>query len=208
MNSCTLCQLPVLELDGQFENLEPYYVEPNHPAAELAGECHSSCIASSEYGSTWHAWRVHNYSTGRGYRVVAEQDGWTVLVHARHPELLAFHIDGSSVGGERASKNGDGKAVDGGVLVSVDEEFTLRCDDVALVDELKVQLKRDGRYPIARMLDALGISDRVRWPQALDGATFVLDKKLQGEWTRNAIGMSARYAKYLPDPVVPFWKKL
>jgi hypothetical protein len=65
---------------------------------------------------------VRNYSTGRGYRVVAEQAGWSVLVHTRHPELLAFHVDGSSVGGERPSKKGGDKVIEGGMLVSVDEE--------------------------------------------------------------------------------------
>lgn len=52
MNSCTVCHLPVLELDGQFKNLDSYYIESEDPAAGLAGECHSCCIASSLLGVT------------------------------------------------------------------------------------------------------------------------------------------------------------
>ena len=92
MNSCSLCQLPVLELQGQFENLEAYYAEPQHAAAALVGECHSSCIAENIHGRIWHDWRVRGYSTQRGYRIAGEPDGWTVLVHKRHPELFAFHV--------------------------------------------------------------------------------------------------------------------
>lgn len=208
MNSCTICQLPVLELEGQFENLEPYYAAPDHSAAELAGECHSSCIAGSEYGRTWYEWRVRGYSTARGYRIVAEQDGWSVLVHSRHPEFLAFHINGCSVGGDRSSKSRDEKVTDGGLLVSIDEEFNFACNDAAIIDKLKARLKRDGNYPITKVLDALGISARVKWPEALHGAVFLLDQTLQRDWTATSVGMRASYAKFLPQAVVSIWRRL
>src|SRR5262249_10196884 len=108
---------------GQCEYLQPYFAEAgHHPATELVGECHSTCIARSEHAHTWSEWRVRHYSTVRGYRLVAEQGGWSVLVHARLRELLAFHVDGSSVEGERPAKHG-GRVVEGGVLVPVEEEF-------------------------------------------------------------------------------------
>src|SRR5262245_54584477 len=126
MNSCTICGFPVLELDGQFENLEPYYAESDHPAAELIGECHSSCISNSEYGQTWYEWRIRGYVTGRGYRVAGEIDGWSVLVHSRLAELFALHIDGCSVGAERSRTRKSEKTIDSGVLVRVDEEFNFQ----------------------------------------------------------------------------------
>lgn len=208
MNSCTICQLPVLELDGQFENLEPYYAESGHPAADLAGECHSYCVAGSAYGRVWYEWRVRNYTTTRGYRVAAEQDGWTVLLHKRHPEFLAFHASGISIGAERPAQRGREKIVDGGIVVAIDEEFNFASDDPEVTSELKSHLKKEHRYSILAMLSVLGVADRIQWPQALDNAFFVLDAKLQREWTHTALAMRAQYGKFLPTPVVPFWQNL
>jgi hypothetical protein len=51
--SCSICKLPVLELEGQFEILQGYYAESDvdHPAIEIAGWCHSPCLSSSEHGT-------------------------------------------------------------------------------------------------------------------------------------------------------------
>lgn len=206
MNLCSVCQLPVLELDGQFENLEPYYAESEHPAAELVGECHSSCISAHEYGPIWHTWRVRGYSMGRGYSVVAEQDGWSVLVHPRDAGFLAFHANGCSVVSESRVKSGSVAIVDGGLLVPIDQEFNLRLEDRETADELKTGLARDREYSIPKVLGLLGIADRVKWPQALDGAVFVVDRKLQREWTSTGLALQARYRQFIPDPLVPFWK--
>jgi hypothetical protein len=37
---------------------------------------------------------------------------------------------------------------------------------------------------------------------------FVFNKRLKREWGRTDIAMRARYANFLPDPIVPFWKQL
>lgn len=208
MNSCTICQRPVLELDGQFENLEPYYAESEHPAADLAGECHSWCVASNAYGRVWHEWRVRNYTTIRGYRIAGVEDGWTVLLHRRHAELLAFHTSGFSVGAERSKQPGREKKITGGVLLAVDEEFNLALNDSQLIDDLKVHLKKDRRYSLMAVLSALGIADRIQWPQALDDGFFVFDAKLQREWTDMALSMRAQYFKFLPTAVAEHWKNL
>ena len=214
LHACSICRLPVLELEGQFEFLQPYFTEEfDHPAFELAGECHSTCLARNEHGRTWSEWRVRHFSTGRGYRLVGERGGWSVLVHPRFPEFLAFHVDGSSASGERPGKDrgrivGAGRIVEGKVLVPFEEEFNLAYDDVALIGELQTQLARDGKYPVVRVLEALGIAGLVRWPQALEGAVFVFQKSLKREWGRRAVAMRVRYANFLPDPVVPFWKQL
>jgi hypothetical protein len=90
----------------------------------------------------------------------------------------------------------------------VDQEFNLRLNDVDIVATVKAGLKQQGHYPILSMLSLLGIADRIKWPQALDNAAFVFDKKLQRDWGDTDLAMRARYHKFLPELVVPFWKSL
>lgn len=215
MNSCSICRLPVLELEGLFEALQPYFTEEfDHPAFKLAGECHSTCLVRSEHGHTWSEWRVRHFSTVRTYRLIAEQGGWSVLVHPRYPQLLAFHVDGSSVGGERPGRFagrvvGAGRVVEGGMLVPLEhEEYNLSYQDVAFIDELQTHLASEGKYPISRVLEALGIAGLLMWPQALEGGMFVFAKSLKRGWGRTHVAMRARYSTFLPDPVVSFWKQL
>jgi hypothetical protein len=151
---------------------------------------------------------VRGYSNNRGYRVAAEQGGWTVLTHSRHPELLAFHVDGISAGGERRSKRDPEKIVDGGILVPVEEEFNLASDNGEFIDSLKTHLQDEGSYAVSEVLRLLGIAEHVQWPRALEGAAFVFDRKLQREWTSTAVAMRARYTRFLPALVIPFWKNL
>jgi hypothetical protein len=95
------------------------------------------------------------------------------------------------------------------VLVPVEqEEFNLSYQDVAVIDELQAHLASEGKYPISRVLEALGIAGLLRWPQALEGGMFVFAKSLKREWGRTDIAMRMRYATFLPDPVVSFWKQL
>jgi len=206
--ACTICRLPVLELDGQFENLEPYYITPGDPAAALAGECHSVCLEGSPHGPTWFRWRRDGYTSGRSYVIAAERDGWTVLRHQRLRELLAFHELGTSVGAERRAGQKKAAPWKEGVLLEVDEQFNLALDDDDVIAEIKAGLRDAGRFPIGRLLDALGIADKMRWSEVLSPAVFVHDHALEEDWMAGAVSMRARYSKYLPPVVAEVWRAL
>jgi len=90
----------------------------------------------------------------------------------------------------------------------VEQEFNLRFDDVDIIATVKAELLQQGQYSILSMLSLLGIADRMKWPQALENAAFVFDKKLQRDWGSTDLAMRARYHKFLPALVVPFWKSL
>lgn len=192
--ACTICRLPVLELDGQFENLEPYYLVPGEPAAALVGECHSVCLERSPHGPTWYRWRRDGYASGRSYVIAAEGDGWTVLRHRRLRALLAFHELGTSLAA--------------GLVLDVDEEFELALDDEAVIAEIKTGLRAVGRFPIARVIEALGIADRMRWPESLQDAVFEHDAALEEDWAPGVVAMRARYKKFLPPVVAAVWRTL
>jgi hypothetical protein len=207
MNACSVCQLPVVELDGQFENLQAYDAETGHPAAALAGECHSRCLVASAHGHAWSGWRLGSYAR-RGYRRQAEQDGWTVLVHQRQPALVAVHETGCSVAAERRAARAAETVVESGILVAVDEPFSLSLDNALLMADLKSRLRGEGRYPILDLLHALGVIDRMHWPQALANAAFVFDPALLEDWRSTAVAMQARYAKLVPAAAVAVWNRL
>ena len=58
------------------------------------------------------------------------------------------------------------------------------------------------------MLNALGIADRIQWPQALDEAFFVFGAEVPREWADTALAMRAQYQQFLPTVVAEFWKNL
>jgi hypothetical protein len=67
MPSCELCQLPVLELEGQFELLQPYYAPSDEDSASaIVGTCHTTCLAASPHHTKWVEWTVAGFLR-RGY---------------------------------------------------------------------------------------------------------------------------------------------
>lgn len=59
---CSVCKGSVLELEGQFEVLQPYYSNEPSPAQETAGWCHSSCLVDSPHSATWMKWMLEHFT--------------------------------------------------------------------------------------------------------------------------------------------------
>jgi hypothetical protein len=90
----------------------------------------------------------------------------------------------------------------------VNEEYNLEFYDEVIIRDIQERLRQDGTYPIIELYQALGIEDKIRWPQALKDGVFRLDKKMSRHWGRFAVSMRAVYHSFLPDALLPFWKQL
>jgi hypothetical protein len=196
----------VLELDGQFEILQPYYAESDDPALEIAGWVHVLCLASSPFRGTWVQWRIGHFTEARGYEIVDDRDGWTILHDRRRGEIVAFHVDGATVDAARAE--GQAGRCDGGGYLWVERDSHLTIDDPAFVAAIQLELRAKQRVPLARVVDQLGIRDRLYWPAVLDSGEYVFSRQLRRDWGVRSFSARVRYQKFLPDPVLAVWNTL
>ena len=206
LEKCRICRRPVLELEGQFEILQPYYLPPGDPALEISGWLHTTCLANSEHGKAWARQRVNHFTGVRGYEVVHDTDDWTVLIDRRRRALLAFHRDGGSI----VAENIEARVTpcDGGGTVEIERDSHLTLDDPAFVASLQQEITKQKRVPLAKVVDHLEIGDRLQWPGILKTGVYVLSKKLRGDWTRRTFSARVHYEEFLPEAVVAAWNSL
>jgi hypothetical protein len=205
LERCSICGDAVLELEGQFEMLQPYYADPAHPAAELAGEVHTTCLTATPQGPVWAGWRIASY-LARGYAVTVEAAGWTVLRHVRLKELIAVHRDGASA---VASQKDTGLATcDGGGTLIREREANLTLEDTAFIAAVQRDLEQSQHVPLSRIAQHLRIQDRLCWRAVLDDAEYRFSRPLRRYWSSRSFSAIARYRKFLPDVVLNVWKAL
>ncbi len=200
LSSCVACTLPVLELEGQFEKLDSYYLAGGSPALATAGWWHARCLIESEVGPSWYAARLANYREVRGHTVVAELPAWTVVTGPRG-DRLAFGRNGQllSLGGKPT------RTVPGGAIhPHVDREFNLELSDLALAEAIKQGLSTAGTYPLLAVFEGLGIADRVAHAEALDGGVFRYVADLAGYWSPRSVSARAEYGTFMPAELEPY----
>jgi hypothetical protein len=178
--ACVACGAPVLELEGQFDKLDSYFISDGSPPGESAGWWHLSCLRASDVGPAWQAARLRNYRDVRKLTVVAEPPGWVVLGDARG-KRLAIGATGELVDLSIARGRVLRKVDDGVVFARVDDGFYV---------ELAHSFEPSTEYPLSALLVSLGTADRVVDPIALEGGTFRFDRR----------GASARleYGVFIP----------
>lgn len=69
----------------------------------------------------------------------------------------------------------------------------------AVVEEIRAALVAEGRYPLGRLVEHLGVSDRVAHPDALARGALVLDAELRELWEGDWVSARVRYHEFLPQ---------
>ena len=200
---CPNCELPVLELEGQFSLLDSFYINNDSPPAATAGWWHAGCLAESEVASLWYEARLRNFRDIRRYRTVAEYAQWTVLREPNQSAVLALGRGGQILNLSRGRRK-RARATDGGYIHPVAEDmFHLSLEDVDFVHSIQQQLLNSGRYPLLDVLNALGISDKLVHHEALEQGVFRFDKRLQREWDARYVSASVEYGVFVPAELEP-----
>jgi hypothetical protein len=197
--SCELCQLPVLELEGQFRILQPYDAKSDHPASEIAGTCHTTCLATSPHHTKWAEWTITSFLR-RGYTRGSLMEGWQLLSLTRVDDVVAVHESGCTVGYKGADLK-NGKRRDGGLMLPERREMHYTLDDTELVARWQGQLASTGSIPLESIVQDLGISDRIRWPQALAGGRWMNSRRTRADWGTGHIGAVCEYNVFVPTVV-------
>lgn len=198
LSECVACTLPVIELEGQFNKLDSYFLGEGGPPRSSAGYWHTSCLRASSVGRAWQAARLRNYRDVRRFEVVAEPPDWIVIRDPQRGSLLALGATGElvdlAVGRRKAARS-----VEGGVVFArVEEEFHLELEDAAAVAEIKTALDQASVCPLPTVLAALGVADRVADPVALESATFRYEKSLRSFWDTHGVSARLEYGVFVP----------
>jgi hypothetical protein len=203
---CVSCGGTVIELDGQFEKLNPMYAVAPVPD-DSAGWWHASCLAASAIGADWYQARLRSYRDVRGYGITAELAAWTVVGHPRTREVIGLGHDGRTLALDELAR-AKRKPVDGGGVYAVDSaEFNLElartAEHEALIAAVQQALTTTGSYRVLDLYAALGLADRVQDPIALDRAVFRFERGLRGYFTRHAISARVEYGVFVAAELEP-----
>jgi hypothetical protein len=198
---CVYCEACVLELDGQFEKLDSYFIDD--PLLEnTVGWWHASCLSQSDFGLPWFEARLRNFRDVRGYRSVVDTGSWTVVEHARTREVLALGRNGLLL--DLSVQGGRARPVEGGAVYPVaSNEFNIDLTGYsggeAAIAVMQAALVDTGSYPIADLLQQLGVADRVMHPPVLEAAVFRFDGSLRRYFGSATMSAQAEYGVFIPS---------
>ena len=199
----------MLELQGQFERLSPYYAESGDDpdAFELVGEVHTKCLMDSPHGQRWAQWTIHHFTVVRGYKQRPAADGWIVLGFARTADVMAVHERGATLGMDRGQGNLK-KVEDGYRLLVTETETHISLGDRAFVHDVQEQLASDHAVPLAVLVDHLGIRDDLFWPGILEKGAWTFSRALRRDWSPTQVSAGFRYEVQISAAVAIAWNEL
>lgn len=204
LSRCVACDLPVLELEGQFTKLDSFFIQNGSPPPDTAGWWHVRCLAGSDAGPAWYAARLRNYRDVRRFVPIAELAKWTVLSSPQHNKVLALAHHGELI--ELSSRRRKhGRAVDSGLIFPhVEEEFHLELEDASIIQAIKDGFIISGTYPLSAVLAALGIADRTVHPEVLERGALRFVRSLQEYWRPHAVSARVEYGVFIPAELEPY----
>jgi hypothetical protein len=200
--TCTLCQLPVVEAEGQFQKLDSYYLDEDGPLDDSVGYWHTSCLTSSPYGAAWHDLRLKNHTAVRGYQIVERTNEWSVIRHPRTGEQLALSTKGDFLSLEFPRRIRH--AAQGSIYLVEEPEYNLHLEDAAIIQAIQESLKSTGTFPVLALFEALEIADRVSHPEALEGSLIHFSRPLVRNWAKHSVAARWEYGVFIPSELEPY----
>jgi hypothetical protein len=198
LQPCLSCNLPVVELEGQFSVLDSFYIHDDVPSPETSGWWHASCLAGAASAPVWYEARLRNYRDVRRYLSVAELSDWTILREPNRGKLLAFGRNGQILDLSRGKRK-SAQTVEGGhIYQKIEEAFHLELDDMDLVLAIQEGLLRTKSYPLLEVLKGIGVADRMVHQEAVEKGVLRLDEALKRDWDRRSVSARAEYGVFVP----------
>jgi hypothetical protein len=203
LESCFICNLPVLELNGQFEKLDTYLLNEDDAAYQqnAFGWCHTSCLSKSNWGQFWTERRVWHLTKVKGFSQVYSGTCLSVMQNPRTDERIALRSDGVSFN-IKPSLLGHRKDYSGGILLPVFEEINLELDEPTLIHDIRDALVRVKYFPLQQLIEALKLNDYLLYPQAVIDGSLRFDKALKREWVDNWVSANVSYSQFIPQEIL------
>ncbi|HEU4323636.1 MAG TPA: hypothetical protein VFS21_10855 [Roseiflexaceae bacterium] len=202
---CFVCGRPVLELAGQANHLDSYYLTERDEAlaAGAYGSCHTTCLLASRWGAFWAERRAEHHTQIMRQPVVGEAAGLLALRNVNLRETLVLRADGLLCT-VRDADLPRLRPVEGGYLRRVElAEFNLDLSDrCGLAEAIKPELLRQGSYPLIRLVDALEIRPTLRYLPAIEAGRLVYTRQHQRLWVECWVVAGLSHDELLPAEVV------
>jgi hypothetical protein len=197
-SNCEGCGRLVLEIKGQFQSFDSYYLDDDGPLMKTVGDWHTTCFLNSPYGPEWHDIKLKNFTAVRGNRLIASTPSWRVIEHPRTHERLAFSRQGTLV--SLVYPLGRLRKVDGGSIYRhEDREYNLELEDRDLIRVMQESLLSVKTFPILSLVEALGLTDRLHHPEALEGGLLHYERAFQRDWSDDFVVARWAYGVFIPS---------
>ena len=97
------------------------------------------------------------------------------------------------------------RTVRGGSIYRVQEnEYHLELAETAIVQAVQDALSSAKTFPVLALFEALGISDRISHPEALEGSLLHFSKALRGDWNSTSVSARWEYGVFIPAELEPY----
>jgi hypothetical protein len=202
--TCVRCSSIVLEVEGQLEKLDSYYLEESGPPRESVGYWHTSCLRESPFGLAWHNARLKNHITVRGYREVASTEQWSVIRHPRTAETFALSRQGEWL--SFSYPEGLVRRIESGAIYRVrQQQYNLHLEGYApVVQAIQQALISTKTFPVISLFEMLGIADRVSHPEALEGGVIRYNRSFHRDWDNSFVAASWEYGVCVPTELASY----
>ncbi len=203
LENCFICKHPVLELTGQFEVLDTYFLEKDDVALQQGafGWCHSSCLSKSQWGAFWAERRILNMTSVRRFSKLHSDVSLTALCNPRTDERIVLRADGVSFYFQPSVLELK-KDCPGGILLPIVEEWNLELDEPELIRIIRDALTKTKSFPLQKLVQALGLNDYLLYPEAIVDGELRFNKELEQEWIGNWVSADMSYNQFIPQAVL------
>lgn len=190
LNQCIFCKRPVLEIRGQFEKLDTYYLNKEDELFQnkIYGSCYSAAMKASKWGAAWYKKRLE-HAKSMGFRVIKIASNHCVVDRGQAWE--SYYTDG------RKLSLGKDELHQASGLMQIKQNYNVELEDTAFVTKVRAALESEGSYPLWNLIEHLGVADQILYPELLKNGRMLKQNPpapVVGNW----LGLKLIYDYQLP----------
>jgi hypothetical protein len=203
LDSCFVCNKPVLELDGQYEHFQAYGLNDEDSwvfQQNVIGKCHDTCISSSEFGTFWYH-KTLSIKIVQKYHAYEIDGSQVLLIRYWDEEIIVLNKNGTSVRFfldelKKAKQTRDG------IVVSRSLELNVEMDYVDKAEQVRSQLLGEKKVPLKSLYELLELEDQFSHPEIHATSYLVYDRALKRYWVGSWISSQCIYNVLIPADAI------
>lgn len=209
---CFICSEEVLELTGQYQNLQPYGLEDEHPIilSHAFGKCHSTCLEKSKWGKKWYEITLRQLKEVQKYKQL-DLDFSHFFYRNAYDDCFFLYKKGSLLTLTNNEIN-KGEKVGNDFYIIKNQVFSLDLNQSDTKKKIMMDLETKKEIPLKVITDQLGITEKFHPISDIKEMTLKYNKPLAKQCFGNWISGELKYLIILPndsiEPVKRFIKEV